>query len=81
MERELLHRVIIDPKVMVGKPVIRGTRVPVELIVKLVASGATEKEILEDYPQLRKKDIRAALLYAAKIVGNEEVFPVAFGES
>ncbi len=72
---------IIDPKVMVGKPVIRGTRVPVELIITLIANGASEKEILEDYPVLSKKDIRAALLYAAKIVGNEEVFPVAFGES
>ena len=53
---------------MVGKPVIRGTRVPVELIVKLVANGATEEEIRRDYPQLTKDDIGASLLCAAKPV-------------
>ncbi len=81
MEKRLLDRIAIDPKVMVGKPVIRGTRVPVELIIKLVANGATDEVILRDYPQLRKRDIKAALLYAAKVVGIEEVFPVAVGES
>jgi uncharacterized protein (DUF433 family) len=67
-EETLLQRITIDPKVMVGKPVIKGTRVPVELIVKLVANGETQEEILKDYPQLDKDDIKASLLYAAKVL-------------
>lgn len=66
-EDTLLQRISINPKVMVGRPVIKGTRVPVELIVKLVANGATEEEILKDYPHLTEDDIKAALLYFAKI--------------
>ncbi len=63
MERQLLDRIVINPQVMLGKPIIKGTRIPVELIVKLVANGATEKEIMKDYPHLHKKDIKAALIY------------------
>ncbi len=76
-EEKLLERIIVDPKIMAGKPVIKGTRIPVELILKLLAQGLTEKEILEDYPNLVKEDVRAALMYAAKLAGKEEVFPVA----
>jgi uncharacterized protein (DUF433 family) len=61
---EIADRIVIDPDVMVGKPVIKGTRIPVYLIVEFVANGMTEKEILKEYPQLRKEDIKAALLYA-----------------
>lgn len=78
-ERMLLQRITIDPKVMVGKPVIKGTRVPVELVVKLVANGVTEKEILKDYPQLVEDDIKASLLYAAKVLRNEEIYPISIG--
>lgn len=78
-EETLLQRIAIDPKIMLGKPVIKGTRVPVELIVKLVASGATEKEILKDYPQLTVDDIKASLLYAAKVLRNEEIYLITFG--
>ncbi|MCS4538321.1 MAG: DUF433 domain-containing protein [Thaumarchaeota archaeon] len=81
MVERLLGRIVIDPKIMVGKPVIKGTRVPVELIVKLVANEETEEEILREYPQLTKDDIKAALLYAAKVVGNEEIYPVASSEA
>ena len=73
----LLERIVVDPKIMTGKPVIKGTRIPVELILKLLAQGLKEKEILEDYPSLAKEDIRAALIYAAKLTGREEVYPVA----
>ena len=76
-EDTLLERIVIDPKIMTGKPVIKGTRIPVELILKLLAQGLKEKEILEDYPSLTKEDIRAALIYAAKLTGREEVYPVA----
>ena len=68
---EIADRIVIDPDVMVGKPVIKGTRIPVYLIVEFVANGMTEKEILTEYPQLRKEDIRAALLYASKCLERE----------
>ena len=64
---EPMDRITIDPQVMVGKPVIKGTRITVQLIVKLLANGATEAEILNDYPDLKKEDIKAALLYARVI--------------
>jgi uncharacterized protein (DUF433 family) len=57
-----MDRITIDPEVMVGKPVIKGTRITVQLIVQLLANGATETEILNDYPDLKKEDIKAALL-------------------
>ena len=61
MNRELNNRIAINPAIMAGKPIIRGTRIPVDLIVRLVAQGTGVKEILEDYPQLKEEDIRAAL--------------------
>ncbi|MBI2107617.1 DUF433 domain-containing protein [Candidatus Woesearchaeota archaeon] len=76
MEQKFLGRIAINPKVMVGKPVIKGTRIPVDLIIKLVAQGMTEKEILEDYPHLTKDDIKAALLYGAEIVSSETILPI-----
>jgi len=54
-----LKRIIVNPKVMVGKPVIRGTRIPVYLILELLASGMTEKELLQEYPALSSADIKA----------------------
>jgi len=60
---QLLERISVNPKVMVGKPVIRGTRVPVELIVKMLAQGIAEEEILREYPRLELEDIKAALAY------------------
>ena len=63
-----LGRIVIDPEIMVGKPVIKGTRITVELILRLLAKGLKVDEILEDYPHLTKEDIRAALLYASKVL-------------
>lgn len=60
---ELLKRIIVDPDILVGKPVIKGTRVPVYLIVELVANGMTAKQIIKEYPQLKEEDVKAALLY------------------
>ena len=68
MGNELLARITIDPEVMVGKPVIRGTRVPVDLILRLLSKGLSTDEVLEDYPQLKKEDIQAALLYGAEVI-------------
>ena len=62
----------INPKVMLGKPVIRGTRIPVELMRKL-GEGATEAELLEAYPNLKTDDIRAAMRYAAEALAHEEI--------
>ena len=70
-------RVITNPAVMAGKPVIKNTRIPVDLIVRMVAQGLTEDAVLAEYPRLKRADIRAALNYAAAIVANEDVFPVA----
>jgi len=74
---ELRQRIIIDPKIMAGKPVIRGTRIPVELIVRMLAQGIPEGDILREYPRLETEDIRAALAYAAQLLANEDVFPLA----
>jgi len=72
----LLERIVVDPKIMVGKPVIRGTRVTVEHVLTLLAQGLTFEKILKDFPHLMREDIAAVLLYAAKVTGREEVHPV-----
>ena len=69
---DLLSRIISDPRVMAGKPVIRGTRITVDLILDLLASCMKPEEIADDYG-ISIEDIRAALLYAARILGREEV--------
>ena len=68
---EIADRIVIDPQVLVGKPVIKGTRIPVYLIVEFFANGMTEQEILKEYPQLKRDDIKAALLYASKCLERE----------
>ncbi|MCL5264257.1 MAG: DUF433 domain-containing protein [Chloroflexi bacterium] len=77
MEQQLRQRISISPRVMVGKPVIKGTRIPVELIVRMLAQGVSENDILKEYPRLQPEDIRAALAYAAEVLAHEEVFPIA----
>ena len=64
---ELMDRIIVDPQITAGKPVIKGNRTTVQLIVQLLANGETEAEILEDYPDLKKEDIKAALLYRRNV--------------
>ena len=76
MEEQLWQRISIDPKVMAGKPVIQGTRIPVELIVRMLAQGIPEADILREYPRLQPDDIRAALSYAARVLADEDVFPL-----
>ena len=76
MQKELNERIEVNPGVMAGKPVIKGTRIPVDLIIRLMSQGINEKEILEDYPNLRIEDIRAALEYGADIVKGEDIFPL-----
>ena len=64
-------RIEINPDVMLGKPVIKGTRVPVELIVRKLGEGASIEDLLDGYPNLKKEDIQAALTYAANTLANE----------
>ena len=68
-----IDRIEIDPEVMLGKPVIRGTRIPVELILRKLAEGATEADLLDGYPRLSIDDIKAALAYAADALSHEKI--------
>jgi len=72
--QDLLNRITFNQNVLCGKPLIRGLRISVEMILELLAKGSTEEEIMEDYPQLESDDLRAALLYAHHMVAREEVF-------
>jgi uncharacterized protein (DUF433 family) len=63
----------INPKVVLGKPVIRGTRIPVELILRKLGEGATEEDLLDAYPNLKRVDIRAAMTYAAVALAHKEI--------
>lgn len=76
MERKLLERIEVNPKILAGKPVIKGTRISVELILRMLSQGISEEEILEEYPHLTKEDIKAALAYAAEALAVEEVLPL-----
>jgi len=75
-KQELLSRITTNPKIMVGKPIIRGLRITVDQILKTLAAGVNIKELLEDYPELEREDIEAALLYAAELVEEERVFKI-----
>jgi uncharacterized protein (DUF433 family) len=68
----MTSRIEINPKVLMGKPVIRGTRISVELILRKLSEGARETELLDAYPRLRREDILAALAYAADTLAHEE---------
>lgn len=70
---DLIDRITFDPRILAGKPIIRGMRISVEMILELLAAGTPEAEILEDYPMLEAADIRAALTYAHRLVAGEEV--------
>jgi uncharacterized protein (DUF433 family) len=74
-------RVEINPKIMLGKPVIRGTRITVELVVRKLSEGAKEEDLLNAYPHLKVEDIRAALAYAADSLAHEEVILYRTGAS
>ncbi len=67
------NRVEINPNVMIGKPVIRDTRIPVELLIRKLSEGATEDELLDAYPRLTIDDIKAALAYAADTLAHETI--------
>lgn len=76
MDEDLLERITVNQKVMVGKPVIRGMRITVEQVLKALGKGVTVEELFEDYPELEADDIKAVFLYAAKLVSEEKIFEV-----
>jgi uncharacterized protein (DUF433 family) len=78
---ELLRRIEVNPRVMLGKPVIRGTRIPVEQILRKLAQSIAPDEIIADFPRLTLEDIRAALAYAALSLSTEEIIPLGLEET
>ena len=77
MNNDLLSRIEINPQIMTGKPVIRGTRLPVEYILNLLAQGATTADILEEYEGLEEVDIQACLLFATRLLEDTAFFSLA----
>ena len=75
-DQQLLERITLDPKIMVGKPVIKGTRLTVEYILNLLAHGATTEEILEDYEGLTQEDLQAWFLFATKSLESTAFMPL-----
>jgi len=73
MPRSLLNRIEVDVGKLAGKPVIKGTRIPVYLIVELIAAGMKPEEIIKEYPELTLEDVKAALTYAAKLAKMEVI--------
>jgi uncharacterized protein (DUF433 family) len=72
----LPDRIVVDPRILTGKPVIRGTRISVEMVVGLLAAGWSHAQILSSYPHLSEEDIRACLVYASELLREEKVYPI-----
>jgi uncharacterized protein (DUF433 family) len=72
--------IIIDPEILVGKPVVKGTRLSVDFIIELLAQGWSEPEILRNYPGLKPEYIRACLLYASEMMRSEKVYPLSVAQ-
>ena len=76
-DMELLKRIVVDPAGMVGKPVIKGTRLTVEFMLNLLAHGSTAPEIINEYPGLTTEDIQACLMFASKSLEDMSFMPLA----
>jgi uncharacterized protein (DUF433 family) len=74
MDEDWRERITVDPKVLSGKPIIKGTRIAVEFILELLANSWTVEDILKNYPQLKREDVAAALKYAAEILKEEKAY-------
>ena len=70
------ERIIVDPEILVGKPIIKGTRLSVEFIIDLLAQGWLEADILRNYPGLTSEDIKACLSYASNALKTEKIYPL-----
>jgi uncharacterized protein (DUF433 family) len=74
--QQLLERIVLNPKVLAGKPIIKGTRLSVEYILNLLAHGASFTEIIEEYEELTSEDIQACILFASKSLSNTTFMPL-----
>jgi uncharacterized protein (DUF433 family) len=72
-----LARILLDPAVLAGKPIVRGTRLSVDFIIGLMADGWSEADILHNYPGLTRQDLAACLAYARDVLKSEKVYPAA----
>lgn len=73
---KVTERIEMNPDVMLGKPVIRGTRIPVELILRKLSEGASQQDLQDAYPRLTQEDIRAAFAYAAAVIAFDDPFEI-----
>ena len=73
----MASRIIIDPEVLSGKPIIKGTRISVEFVLELLSSGMSVEDIIKEYPHLKREDVLAAITYATRALRHEEVYPTA----
>ena len=80
-DEKLLERIVINPKIMVGKPVIQGTRLTVEYVLNLLAHGARAEEILQEYKGLTQEDIQACILFATKALENTTFMPLVMEQA
>jgi uncharacterized protein (DUF433 family) len=78
-DRDLLARITSNPEIFGGKPIIRGMRISVELVLSLLAQGASVEEILSDYPALMREDIQACLAYARAVIANDTLDAISVG--
>jgi len=69
-------RIIMDPGVLTGKPIIKGTRISVELVIELLARGWSHEQVIEQYDHVTREDIQACLAYASAMLKSEKVFPI-----
>ena len=74
MQKEIFKRIVCDPDILSGKPVIKGTRISVEFLMELLANNRTHEEIMENYPQIKKEDILAALEYSLSLLKEERIY-------
>lgn len=69
------ERIVLDPEVLAGKPIVKGTRLAVEFVIDLLAQGWSEADIIENYPGLTREDVQACLAYASEVLHLHKVFP------
>ncbi len=75
-EQSYLERIVIDPDIMAGKPTVKGTRIPVDLVLKRLSQDLDTQALFESYPRLTPEDVKACIAYAQALVEGEELFPI-----
>lgn len=77
MTTQYLDKIIVDPQILAGKPIVKGTRLAVEFVIDLLAQGWPEAEVIKNYPSLTHDDIQACLQYASAVLHAEKVYPLS----